>query len=116
VASVRSCEKLPPCLIKPVLAGSKTDPPLAKAKPVSNSGSSSVITYLTKGRKKLWGENGSRERGVRSERNNSAGTKVREEGGARDAGAESLPLQLVMKTVVRQAVPSAVHGGAEIHL
>jgi len=40
-------------------------------------------------------------------------------GGARDAGAESLPLQLVMKTMVRQAVPlqsMEVHGGAEIHL
>jgi len=46
VASMRSCEKLPPCLIKPVLAGSKTDPPLAKAKPISDGGSASVITPL----------------------------------------------------------------------
>ena len=46
VASVRSCEKLPPCLIKPVPAGSKMDPPLAKAKPISNGGSTSMITYL----------------------------------------------------------------------
>jgi len=40
------------------------------------------------------------------------------EGGAQDAGAESLPLQLVMKTMVRQAVPlqsTEVHGGADIH-
>jgi len=40
-------------------------------------------------------------------------------GGARDAGAESLPLQLVMKTMVRRAVPlqpMEVHSGAEIHL
>ena len=40
------------------------------------------------------------------------------EGGAQDAGAESLPLQLVMKTMVRQAVPlqsMEVHGGADIH-
>jgi len=51
-ASVRSCEKLPPCLIKPVPAGSKTDPPLAKAKPISDGGSASVITYLRRGRKK----------------------------------------------------------------
>ena len=36
VASVRSCEKLALCLIKPVPAGSKTDLPLAKAKPISN--------------------------------------------------------------------------------
>jgi len=27
------------------------DPPLAKAKPISNNGSTSVITYLRKGRK-----------------------------------------------------------------
>jgi len=46
VASVRCCKKLPPYLMKPVLAGSKTDPPLAKAKPISDSGSSSGITYL----------------------------------------------------------------------
>jgi len=52
VASVGSCEKLPPCLIKPVPAGSKTDPPVAKAKPFSNNGSASVITYLRRGGKK----------------------------------------------------------------
>ena len=46
VASVRSCEKLLPCLIKPVLAGSKTDLPLAKAKPISGGGSASGITYF----------------------------------------------------------------------
>jgi len=35
-----------------------------------------------------------------------------EGGGARGAGAESLPLQLMLKTVVRQVVPvHAVHGG-----
>ena len=66
MASVRNCEKLPPCLIEPVPAGSETDPPLAKAKPISDSGSISGITYLRRGGKKnLWGENGSRERGVR---------------------------------------------------
>jgi len=43
VASSRSCEKLPPCLIKPVPASSKTDPLLAKAKPISNGGSTSVV-------------------------------------------------------------------------
>jgi len=40
-------------------------------------------------------------------------------GGARDAGAESLSLQLVMKTMVRQAVPlqsMEVHSGADLHL
>jgi len=52
VASVRSCEKLPPCLIKPVPAGSKTNPPLAKAKPISNNGD----TFVT------GSENGSEER------------------------------------------------------
>jgi len=51
VASVGSCWKLSPCLIKPVPAVSKMDPPLAKAEPISGSGSASVITYLRRGRK-----------------------------------------------------------------
>jgi len=54
--SVRSCEKLPLCLIKPVPAVSETDPPLAKAKPTTHGSRASVITYLRKGRKNLWGE------------------------------------------------------------
>jgi len=102
VASVRSCQKLPPCTMEPVPAGSKTDPPLAKAKPVSDGGSSSVITYLRKGRKKLGGQMaGRRELVRRYESKNSADTKVSEEGGgggARDAGAQSVLLLLVMKT------------------
>jgi len=51
VVSVRSCEKLPPCLIKPVPAGSKMDSLLAKAKPFSDGGSASVRTYLRRGKK-----------------------------------------------------------------
>jgi len=51
VASMRSCEKLPPCLIKPAGTGSKTDLPLAKVKPISNGGSTSAITYLRRGKK-----------------------------------------------------------------
>jgi len=51
VASMGSCEKLPPLLIKPVPACSKMDPLLVKAKPISNGDSASVITYLRKGRK-----------------------------------------------------------------
>jgi len=46
----------------------------------------------------------------RCERNNSADTKVREEGGgggAQDAGAETFPLQPMMKTMVSPAA----HGG-----
>jgi len=48
VASVRSCEKLPP--IKPVPAGSKMGSPMAKAKPFSDRGSTSVTTYLRRGK------------------------------------------------------------------
>ena len=53
--------------------------------------------------------------------NNSADTKVSEEGGgggAPGAGVE-MPLQPVVKPMVRQAVPLQpmdVHGGADIHL
>jgi len=52
VTSVSSCEKLPSCLTKPVLGGSKTDPLLARTKPISDGGNASVITYLRRGRKK----------------------------------------------------------------
>jgi len=40
-------------------------------------------------------------------------------GGTQDAGAGSLPLQLVVKTMVRQVVPlqsMEVHSGADPHL
>jgi len=46
VASVRSCQKLPLCLIDPMPAGSKTDPLLAKDKPISDGGSTSGITQI----------------------------------------------------------------------
>jgi len=51
MASVRSCWKLPVCQIKPVPAGSKTDPSLAKAEPISDSVSASGITELRRGTK-----------------------------------------------------------------
>jgi len=55
------------------------------------------------------------------ERNNSADTKVSEEGGgAGGPGTRAeIPLQPVEKTVVRQVVPlkpMEVHSGADIHL
>ena len=55
------------------------------------------------------------------ERNNSADTKVREEGGGGGApGARAeIPLQSVVKTMARQPVPlqpMEVNGGADIHL
>jgi len=53
VASVRSCQKLPLCLIEPIPASSKTDPLLAEAEPISNGGRASVMTYLRRGGKKL---------------------------------------------------------------
>ena len=56
MASVRSCKKLPPCLIKPVPAGSKMDPLLAKTKPIRVGGSASGITKLRKGIKKTCNE------------------------------------------------------------
>ncbi|GAB0204350.1 epimerase family protein SDR39U1 [Grus japonensis] len=100
--------------------GSKIDSPLAKAEPISNGGSASVITYLRRGKKHQ--EQLQPERGVRRcERNNSADTQVSEEeggGGAPGARAEIL-LQPMEKIMVRQAVPlqpMEVHGGADIHL
>ena len=76
------------------------DPPLAKAKPISNSGSASGITYLRKGKKSYRGVAvAARESGVRRcERNKSADTKVSEEGGgggAPGAGAGGCPKEAV---------------------
>ena len=79
-----------------------------------------MITDLRKGKKLP--HNSSWKGGVRiCERNNSADTKVSEEGrggGAPCAGAE-IPLQPMVKTMVRQAVPlqpMEVNSGADIHL
>ena len=44
VASVRSCQKLPLCLMEPMSAGYKIDPLPTKAEPISNGGSASGIT------------------------------------------------------------------------
>jgi len=104
VASARSCQKLPPCLIEPMPAGSTTDPLLAKAEPISDGGGASGITDL-KGRKVSAQRQLQLESGVRMcERNNSADTEVSEEGGGGGApGARAeIPLQLV-----------EVHGGAD---
>jgi len=48
---VRSCKKLPPCLIDPGPAGCKMDLVPAKAEPISNGDSISVITHLRRGKK-----------------------------------------------------------------
>ncbi|KAK4828522.1 hypothetical protein QYF61_026944 [Mycteria americana] len=86
VASVRRFWKLPLHPIEPMPDGSKMDPPLAKAEPISDGD-----------------------------------IKVSEEGrggGAPGARAE-IPLQPLVKTTVRQAVPlqpMEVNGGADIHV
>ncbi|CAM9274818.1 unnamed protein product [Bubo scandiacus] len=80
-------------------AGSKRDPPLAKAEPISN---------VKKGKKTPAQQLLQQKRGVRiCERNNSADTKVSEEGGGGGAPGTraEIPLQPVVKTTVRQAVP-----------
>ncbi|GAB0183117.1 hypothetical protein GRJ2_000777000 [Grus japonensis] len=104
-------------------AGTKTDPLLAKAEPISDSGSASGITELRVKQTNTWQQQLQPERGVRRcERNNSADTKVSAEGGGGGApGARAeIPLQQpVEKTMVRQAVPlqpMEVNGGADIHL
>ncbi|CAM9657415.1 unnamed protein product, partial [Bubo scandiacus] len=39
-------QQLPPCPMEPMPAGSKMDPLLAKAEPISHGGSTSGIMYL----------------------------------------------------------------------
>ena len=119
---MRSCKKLPLCLMEPVPVGFKMDPPLAKA--IINGGSASGITYLRRvcvgG---TWCRNSSqrREELRLCERNKSADTKVSAEGGGGGGPGTraEITTQPVEKTTVRQAVPLQpveVHGGAEIHL
>jgi len=94
--------------------GSKMDPLLAKDESISDSGRASRIAYLRR-KKKVCDGHLQLERGVRiCERNNSADTKVSEEGGGGGA-----PGARAEKTMVRQAVPLQpidVHSGADVHL
>ncbi|GAB0203981.1 AN1-type zinc finger protein 5-like [Grus japonensis] len=92
---------------------------------MSNGGSASGITYLRKGKKNkqtMKQQHFQPERGLRiCERNNSADTKDREEeaGGDAPGARAAIPLQPIVKTMVRQAVPlqpMEVNGGADIHL
>lgn len=72
-----SFQKLPVCRIEPVPGGSKKDPSLAKARPISDGGSGSGIMYL---------------RGQKACPNSNCTRAV-------------IPLQPVGKTPVDQAVP-----------
>jgi len=80
-ASVRSCWRSPPCPIELMPASSKMHPLLAKAEPISDGGSASVITYLRRGKRCCATPTAARRELRRCERNSSAGTKVSEEGG-----------------------------------
>ncbi|XP_059725656.1 ceramide synthase 4-like isoform X6 [Haemorhous mexicanus] len=125
VASVRSCQNLPPYPAEPIPGGSKLNVPLAKAGPVRNGGNTSVIADLKRKKKKekvfaqlyLQPE---KSRLRTWERNNSADTKVSGEGGAGGApgaGGEA-PLQAVLRTKVKQMCPCSPWGSmgdAEIH-
>ena len=57
MAFVRSCYKLPLCHMEPMPAGSKMDPPVAKAEPSSDGGGASGITYLRREKKLLCNSN-----------------------------------------------------------
>ncbi|KAJ7395427.1 Serine/threonine-protein kinase DCLK1 [Pitangus sulphuratus] len=95
-------------------AASKTDPPLAKAEPISNSTSPVDKSVQKKG--EGWGKGTQQlqlERGVIvCERNSSADTKISEEGGggdAPDARAE-MPLQPMVKTTSGSHEQSEIGG------
>lgn len=87
--------------------GSKTDLPVAKAKPISNGGSASGIRDLRKGRKLPCWASCSQKSG-RSGREYVRGTalqtlrSVGEEGEEVVQAAEQIPLQPMVKTIMRQ--------------
>jgi len=95
--------------------------PLAKAKPISDSGSASEITYLRRGKKPTqnlhkssWKSENMREQQLCRPQ----GQCRSRGGGAPGAGAE-VPLQPMEQTMVRQAVTlqsMEVHGGADLYL
>ncbi|PKU44710.1 protein pxr1-like [Limosa lapponica baueri] len=92
---------------------------LAKPEPITGSGSISVITYLRRG--KITVAQVQWRRGVRTcERNSPAGTKISEEGRGRGTSGivTEIPLQLVVMTMMRQAIPLQTvefNGGTDIH-
>ncbi|GAB0178424.1 hypothetical protein GRJ2_000307700 [Grus japonensis] len=94
---------------------------LAKAEPISDSASASVVTYSRR-KKNNTRSNLQAGKGVRiCERNNSADTQVSADGGGGGAPGvrAEIPLQPLEKTMVRQAVPlqpMEVDGEADIHL
>ncbi|XP_064911936.1 uncharacterized protein LOC135578976 [Columba livia] len=125
VSSHRRCQELSLCHTQPVSAGSKMDPLLFKAEPISDVGGTSMLTYSRKGKKERLTKSEKSFTaavvGVRMyERNNSADTKVSEEGeggGASGAG-EEIPLQPSEKTMVKQLCPLQPredHVRADIH-
>ncbi|PKU44051.1 protein pxr1-like [Limosa lapponica baueri] len=88
-------------------AGSEMDPLLAKAEPISDGGASE-ITYLRRGKKnQLCNSNCSQRRVRIRENKNSADAKVSEEGavGSAPVTRAEIPLQPLVKTMVRQSVP-----------
>jgi len=74
---MRRCQKLIPCPIERVQAGSKTDLPLAKAEPINDRKSASVTTYLRRGKKLL---DNSWNRGMRKGGRNSLAPRSVKEG------------------------------------
>lgn len=75
-----NCQKLPPCPEDPVSVSSRMDLLLAKTGPITNDSNTSVITDLRTREKKLLCSNVAREE--QGERNSTADTMVRGEGGS----------------------------------
>ncbi|KAJ7425831.1 hypothetical protein WISP_20382 [Willisornis vidua] len=117
-ASMRSCQKIPPCVVEPMPAGSRMDPPLAKAKAIRNHSNASGITYLRRKKSCCADESCGQRRAEQEHVNNYADTKVSGEGGKEvlqvpeqrcsygtDHGEAAVPLQ-----------PMEDHRDAKIHL
>lgn len=60
----RRHRKISPCLIELMSASWKTDPPLARAEPISNIGNGSVTTYLRRGKNPLLQQLGERSKNI----------------------------------------------------
>lgn len=119
VASERRHQEPPLFQTEPVPVGSKLDPLLPKAEPISEAGDTSVTINLRKSKNHCAGAVRERNRKNVRERTLQTTRSVKKElgGGSPSAKAE-IPLQPVKKTMVTQVVslqPMEDHAAADIH-
>lgn len=104
MASRKSCQKLASCLTEPISDGSKMDPLLTKAEPISNAGSMSVTAYLRREIITAQQQPGKGEEHVR-EAILQTPRSVKEGGGDTSGASAEIPQQVLVQVLVKQLCP-----------